>query len=98
MKNSVRRLLWIVKILPQMASEVAKPISAIDSVKIYDGGVERVSSNVPTVLKQTFDTIESVTGVNMSEIVKAGTINAKTDRNINIGNDSIENVKQILND
>ena len=88
----------VVKILPQMASEVAKPISAIDSVKIYDGGVERVSSNVPTVLKQTFDTIESVTGVNMSEIVKAGTINAKTDRNINIGNDSIENVKQILND
>lgn len=34
----------------------------------------------------------------MSEIVKAGTINAKTDRNINISNDSIENVKQILND
>ena len=34
----------------------------------------------------------------MSEIVQAGTINAKTDRNINIGNDSIENVKQILND
>ena len=34
----------------------------------------------------------------MSEIVKDGTINAKTDRNINIGNDSIENVKQILHD
>lgn len=33
-----------------------------------------------------------------SPIVKDGTINAKTDRNINIGNDSIENVKQILND
>ena len=33
-----------------------------------------------------------------SPIGKAGTINAKTDRNINIGNDSIENVKQILND
>ena len=87
----------VVKILPQMASEVAKPISAIDSVKIYDGGVERVSGNVPTVLKQTFDTIESVTGVDMSDILKSDTISAKTDRNIKL-NGNIDNVKQLLND
>ncbi len=88
----------IVKILPQMASEVAKPISAIDSVNIYDGGVEKVSGNVPAILKQTFDTIESVTGVNMSEVMKADTISAKTDRNINVSAETTKNVKQLLND
>lgn len=57
----------VVKILPQVAAEVAKPISSIDSVNIYDGGVDRVSGNVPVVLKQTFDTIESATGVNLTD-------------------------------
>ena len=88
----------IVKILPQMASEVAKPISAIDSVNIYDGGVDKVSGNVPTVLKQTFDTIESVTGVNMAEVLKSDTISAKTDRNIKIDTKSAKNVKKLLTD
>ena len=79
----------VVKILPQVAAEVAKPISSIDSVNIYDGGVDRVSGNVPVVLKQTFDTIESATGVNLTDIVRAKTITAKTDRNINISGDLI---------
>lgn len=79
----------IVKILPEMASNVAAPISAIDNLNIYDGGVEKVSGNVPAVLKQTFDTIESVTGVNMSSIVKANSIEAKTNRNVNLNGEMI---------
>lgn len=84
----------VVKILPQVAAEVAKPISSIDSVNIYDGGVDRVSGNVPVVLKQTFDTIESATGVNLTNIVRAKTITAKTDRNINISGDLIGGRKE----
>ena len=84
----------VVKILPQVAAEVAKPISSIDSVNIYDGGVDRLSGNVPVVLKQTFDTIESATGVNLTDIVRAKTITAKTDRNINISGDLIGGRKE----
>lgn len=84
----------VVKILPQVAAEVAKPISSIDSVNIYDGGVDRVSGNVPVVLKQIFDTIESATGVNLTDIVRAKTITAKTDRNINISGDLIGGRKE----
>lgn len=84
----------VVKILPQVAAEVAKPISSIDSVNIYDGGVDRVSGNVPVVLKQTFDTIDSATGVNLTDIVRAKTITAKTDRNINISGDLIGGRKE----
>lgn len=47
---------------------------------------------------QTLIWANILVGVNMSDIIKADTINAKTDRNINIGNDSINTVKQILND
>ena len=86
----------VVKILPQMASEVARPISTIKNVNVYDGGVDRVSGNVPSVLKQTFDTIESVTGVNMADVLKSDTISAKTDRNINLSGDTSA-VKQLLN-
>ena len=84
----------VVKILPQVAAEVAKPISSIDSLNNYDGGVDRVSGNVPVVLKQTFDTIESATGVNLTDIVRAKTITAKTDRNINISGDLIGGRKE----
>ena len=84
----------VVKILPQVAAEVAKPISSNDSVNIYDDGVDRVSGNVPVVLKQTFDTIESATGVNLTDIVRAKTITAKTDRNINISGDLIGGRKE----
>ena len=79
----------IVKIMPQMAENIAKPIAAIDNVNIYDGGVDKVSANVPIVMKQTFDTIKSVTGVDMSDVMKANTLTAKTDRNINLSGDNV---------
>jgi flotillin len=78
----------IVKILPDMAKNVAEPISAVDTINIYDGGADKVSGTVPTLIKQTFDTVKSVTGVDMSEVLKSQTITAKTDRNINLSGDS----------
>lgn len=76
----------VVKILPEMAANVAAPISSIDSVKIYgsDGnGISTVSGNVPSVLAQTFDTLESV-GVPVKEMLEAKTKAAVTDRNISV--------------
>lgn len=76
----------VVKILPQMAENIAKPISAIESVRIYGGdgnGVSSLSGNVPNVLAQTFDTLESV-GVPVKEMLAAKTKAAQTDKNINV--------------
>ena len=88
----------IVKILPDMAKNVAEPIAAIDSVNIYDGGIDKVSGNVPAVIKQTFDTVKSVTGVDMSDVLKSQTITAKTDRNINLSGETVETTRELLND
>ena len=95
----------LVGILPEMAKNVADPIKAIDNVTIYGGGdgsgISGVSSNVPVVIKQTFDTVSNATGVNLSRILESHTINAKTDRNIDLKGGSVDveaTGRQILND
>ncbi len=78
----------MIKIMPQLAAEIAKPISAIDKVTIYDSGkgegVSQVSGNMPVIMKQVFDTMAEATGVDLREIMKANTYDAKVNRNINV--------------
>jgi flotillin len=83
----------IVKILPQVAANIAEPMKSIDSVNIYgtDGqGVTTMSGNVPVVIKQVFDTVSEATGVDLKEVMKANTIEAQTNRNIS-GDINLEN-------
>lgn len=56
-------------------------------------GVSGVSGNVPVLMAQTMQTVKEATGIDMADIVRANSINAKTDRNINIhGLPAIEKV------
>ena len=78
----------MIRIMPQLAAEIAKPISAIDKVTIYDSGkgegMAQVSGNMPVIMKQVFDTMSEATGVDLREIMKANTYDAKVNRNINV--------------
>ena len=79
----------MISIMPQLAAEIAKPISAIDKVTIYGGGsgegsVSQVSGNMPVIMKQVFDTMSEATGVDLREILKANTYDAKVNKNINV--------------
>ena len=74
----------ITKILPSVSENVAKPISAIDNMNVYGGDASTVSGNVPAVIKQTFDVVKSATGVDMSNIMKAETYDARVNKNIDI--------------
>ena len=91
----------MVKILPQIAESVAKPLGAIDSVNIYgtsgDSGISGMSGNIPVMMKQVFDTMTEATGVDMREILKSGTIEAKTTRNINL-NEKAADIKDNIID
>ena len=83
------------KVMPEVAKNIAEPMSKIGDIKIYGTtGTEAsgIASNVPTVIKQTFDTMKDVTGVDMADIMKASTIDAKVDRNINISGDEKKEV------
>lgn len=82
----------LIKVLPDIAKSVAQPLSSIDKVSIIGGdasGVSCVSGNVPVLMAQTMQTVKEATGIDMGEIVRANSIQAKTDRNIHI--DGVEN-------
>ena len=86
--NSAAIVEMMIKIMPEMASEIAKPLSQIDS-NIYgtgDGGsgAAQISGNMPVVMKQVFDTMSQATGVDLSEIIRANTYDAKVTRNVNV--------------
>ena len=77
----------LVGVLPDMAKAVAEPISAIDKVTVIGGdsnGVSDMAGNVPTVLAKVMESVKEATGVDMAEIIKAKTYDAKVNRNVNI--------------
>lgn len=77
----------LVGVLPDMAKAVAEPISAIDKVTVIGGdsnGVSDMAGNVPTVLAKVMESVKEATGVDMTEIIKANTYDAKVNRNVNI--------------
>jgi len=79
----------IVKALPDMAGAIAKPLENIEKVTIIDGGngesgVGSVGGYVPSVLAKTIETMKEVTGLDIVDIMKAETYDAKVNRNINV--------------
>ena len=74
-------------VLPEIAANVAKPMSQIGDVTIYGTtGTELggISNNVPAVMKQSFDVVRDVTGVDLADVMKANTIEAKVTKNVNL--------------
>ncbi len=98
--NNAAVVQMIIEVLPQIAESVAKPISAINDVNIYSsdgGGISAMSGNVPVAIKQAFDVVRSATGVDLSDIMRAGSIEARTTRNINLNEaaqDVVDGIKK----
>lgn len=77
----------LVGVLPDMAKAVAEPIAAIDKVTVIGGdsnGVADMAGNVPVVLAKVMESVKEATGIDMEDIVKASTYDAKVTRNVNI--------------
>ena len=77
----------IVGVLPEIAKSVAEPISAIGEIRIIGSdasGVAEVSSNVPVLMAKTMESVKAATGIDLEEIVRSDSFEAKTTRNINL--------------
>ncbi|SFR68956.1 flotillin family protein [Anaeromicropila populeti] len=80
----------LIKVLPDVAGKVAQPLSQIDKIVIMDGGsgngngVSNVASNVTGVMTQVFESMKEVTGVDLTDLVKAKGYDAQVTKNINI--------------
>lgn len=89
----------VIKALPEIAKNVAEPLTQIDKITIIGGGdnggngVNQVAGNVPLVMAKTFEAVKEATGVDLTEIVKAQTYDAKVTKNINVN--GVENAETI---
>ena len=89
----------MINVLPEIAGKIAEPLSQIDKITIIGGGdsngVASVADNVPVVMSKLFETMKDTVGIDMAEIVKAGTYDAKVNRNININGASEEETARL---
>lgn len=91
----------IVGVLPDIAKAVAEPISAIDKVTVIGGnsdGVSDMSGNVPVLMAKVMESVKEATGIDINEIVKAQTYDAKVNHNIKIDGISPEKVEIVAGD
>jgi len=77
----------VVRVLPEVASKIAEPLAQIDRISIIGGdssGVSSVAENVPVIMARSFESIREATGVDLNEIVRGETYDAKVTRDLNI--------------
>lgn len=76
----------IIDKLPEIAGAIAKPIEQIDKISIIGGadGVAQVTDYVPTALAKVVETVKETTGFDLTDAMKANTIQAQTENNVNI--------------
>ncbi|NLG03221.1 MAG: flotillin family protein [Clostridia bacterium] len=90
----------MIKVLPEIAGKIAEPLSQIDKITIIgsDGnqsGVDQVAGNVPAVMTKLFESMKETTGIDLADIIKADTYDAKVNRNVNItGLDQVNLITQ----
>ncbi len=79
----------MIKVLPEVAGKIAEPLSQIEKITIIGGdggsnGVDQVAGNVPAVMAKLFESMKETTGIDLADIVKADTYDAKVNRNVNV--------------
>lgn len=77
----------MIKVLPDVAAKIAEPLGQIDKITIIGGdgssnGVEQVAGNVPAVMAKLFESMKEATGIDLADIVKADTYDAKVNLNV----------------
>ena len=91
--NNAAMAEMLIKVLPDIAGKISEPLSQIDKITIIgggsDNGVESVADHVPAVMAKLFETMKETVGIDMGDLVKAGSYDAAVTRNINITNTGI---------
>ncbi len=89
----------MIQVLPEIAAKIAEPLGQIDKITIIGGdgganGVDQVAGNVPAVMAKLFESMKEATGIDLSEIIKADTYDAKVNRNVNLS--GLDNVNVVV--
>ena len=85
--NNAAMAEMLIQVLPDIAGKIAEPLAQIDKITIVGGdssGVGTVADNVPAVMTRLIETMKATTGIDLTEVIKADTYDAKVNRNLNI--------------
>ena len=91
----------MIRVLPEIAAQVAAPLQQIDKITIIgvgegSNGVDQVAGNVPVVMAKVFESMKQATGIDLANIINAESYDAKVNRNINVT--GLENATTIVTD
>ena len=91
----------MIKVLPDVAGKIAEPLSQIDKITIIGGdggsnGVDKIAGNVPAVMAKLFESMKEATGIDLADIVKADSYDAKVNRNVNVS--GLEDINLVVKD
>lgn len=85
--NNAAMAEMLIKVLPDIAGKIAEPLTQIDKITIIGGdgsGVDSVAGNVPAVMAKLFESMKETVGIDLNEVMKANTYDAKVNRNITV--------------
>ena len=85
--NNAAMAEMLIQVLPDIAGKIAEPLAQIDKITIVGGdssGVGTVADNVPAVMARLIESMKATTGIDLTEVIKADTYDAKVNRNLNI--------------
>ncbi len=84
--NNAAMAEMLIDVLPEIAAKISEPLSQIDKITIIGGseGVGDMAGNVPAVMAKLFESMKETVGIDLADIMKAGTFDAKVTRNVNI--------------
>ena len=85
--NNAAMAEMLIQVLPDIAGKIAEPLAQIDKITIIGGdgsGVGSVADNVPAVMARLIESMKETTGIDLGEVIKADTYDAKVNRNLNI--------------
>ena len=79
----------MIQVLPDIAGKIAEPLSKIDKITIIggggdDSGMNTVAGNVPVVMAKLFESMREATGVDLADIMKADSYEAKVNRKVEL--------------
>ncbi len=85
--NNAAMAEMLIQVLPDIAGKIAEPLAQIDKITIVgsdSSGVGTVADNVPAVMTRLIESMKATTGIDLTEVIKADTYDAKVNRNLNI--------------
>lgn len=81
----------MIRVLPEIAEQYAKQFAQIDKITVIQNGSSngqdgtgQIIGNVPSAMLGLMESMKEITGIDLQDIIKAGTYDAKVTRNINV--------------